>query len=420
MRDRIVDLRRVAASELRTHPANWREHPPAQRQALAEMLDRLGIVDAVIARETPAGLELIDGHLRADIAADDILPVLVVDLDDAEAAEALATLDPLAAMASTDTAALRALVDGLDEAPPIPYAEIYGAAASNLPRAVHTPTDQLQPPVRIYGSKIRSARLIVAALPDDDAGYVEPFAGALAVLLARPAVRNEIANDLNGDIISFWEVVRDHTAELARRCAATPSARQEFVACAERLAAGNFEDPIERARCFAVAASQSFASKGVSAANPTNWRRHMLGGTGDWQRTQTADWFAVAERLAHLQLENVNGIRLIETVPPPVVIYCDPPYAITSDTSPYATCDTAGLETAAINAAARGCRVAVSGYHGDWPEIAALWNRVEWLAGTGPMGASKLLNRTEVLWMSYEPDADRLAEVGITEIGAPS
>ena len=189
VQDRIVELRRVPAGELRANPANWRQHPAPQREALTEMLERIGLVDAVIARETPEGLELIDGHLRADVAAAETLPVLIVDLDDAEAAEALATLDPLAAMGVADTTALRALVDQLEAPPPIDYGDIYGAHASGRAYAGHTPGDQLRPPIRIHGSKVRSARFIVAALPADDTAYVEPFAGSLAVLLARPRAR---------------------------------------------------------------------------------------------------------------------------------------------------------------------------------------------------------------------------------------
>ena len=77
------------------------------------MLERIGYVDAVIARETPDGLMLIDGHLRADLVPDAEIPVLVVDLDEAEAGEVLATLDPLVAMAETDTEALHKLVEEL-------------------------------------------------------------------------------------------------------------------------------------------------------------------------------------------------------------------------------------------------------------------------------------------------------------------
>ena len=112
-RNRIVELRNVAARELQADPRNWRKHPKRQRATLRTMLERIGYVDAVIARETPDGLMLIDGHLRADLSPDVEIPVLVVDLDEAEAGEVLATLDPLAAMAETDTKALQSLVSGL-------------------------------------------------------------------------------------------------------------------------------------------------------------------------------------------------------------------------------------------------------------------------------------------------------------------
>ncbi len=113
LRGRVKELRRVKASELLSHPKNWRRHPQAQRDALRTMLDRVGYVDAVIARETPGGLMLIDGHLRTGLTPDAEIPVLVVDLDESEADEVLATLDPLAAMAELDTERLKALVDGL-------------------------------------------------------------------------------------------------------------------------------------------------------------------------------------------------------------------------------------------------------------------------------------------------------------------
>ena len=117
MNNRIKELRYVKASELAPDPRNPRRHPAAQRAALQAMLAEVGIADAVIARETPAGLVLIDGHLRADLDPDQILPVLVTDLDEAEAGKVLATLDPLAAMADVDGDALARLI--ADAAPPI-------------------------------------------------------------------------------------------------------------------------------------------------------------------------------------------------------------------------------------------------------------------------------------------------------------
>ena len=110
IRDRIKELRRVPASELLPNPKNWRIHPIAQQDALRGVLAEVGYADALIARETPEGLMLVDGHLRAETTPDATVPVLVLDIDEAESDLMLATLDPLAAMAGRDEERLTELL----------------------------------------------------------------------------------------------------------------------------------------------------------------------------------------------------------------------------------------------------------------------------------------------------------------------
>jgi len=133
MRDRIVELRRVPAGDLLPDPRNWRRHPPAQAAALRSMLERVGFADALLARETPEGLRLIDGHLRAGLTPQDTVPVLVLDLDEAEAGAVLATLDPIAAMAAVDQDALLALLGEIS----LPDGEV-SAMLGRLARATST------------------------------------------------------------------------------------------------------------------------------------------------------------------------------------------------------------------------------------------------------------------------------------------
>jgi hypothetical protein len=131
-RDRIKELRRARASELRPNPRNWRTHPRAQQDALRGILAEVGYADALLARELEDGsLQLIDGHLRAETTPEMEVPVLVLDVSAEEADKLLAVLDPLAAMAGknvavlgdllaeveTENAALRSLLDGLGETP---------------------------------------------------------------------------------------------------------------------------------------------------------------------------------------------------------------------------------------------------------------------------------------------------------------
>ena len=102
----------MAARELRPHPRNWRTHPAAQQDALRGVLADVGYADALLARELPDGsLQLIDGHLRAETTPEAVVPVLVLDVDEAEADKILLTHDPLAAMAEVDQERLTELLE---------------------------------------------------------------------------------------------------------------------------------------------------------------------------------------------------------------------------------------------------------------------------------------------------------------------
>ena len=103
IRNRIVELRSVLASELKPNPKNWRTHPQRQQDALRGVLAEVGIADAVLARELPDGsLMLIDGHLRAETITGQEIPVLILDVTEEESEKILATLDPLSSMAESD------------------------------------------------------------------------------------------------------------------------------------------------------------------------------------------------------------------------------------------------------------------------------------------------------------------------------
>lgn len=112
LRDRIVELRRVQASELCANPRNWRTHTEQQRGALRDFLCDVGIADALLARVRDDGvLELIDGHLRADLLSDQVVSVLVLDVTQDEADKLLATIDPLTQMAGVSRQKLGDLLE---------------------------------------------------------------------------------------------------------------------------------------------------------------------------------------------------------------------------------------------------------------------------------------------------------------------
>jgi DNA modification methylase len=115
IRNRVRELRMVRAADLAPNPKNWRTHPKAQADALRGILAEVGYADALLARELPDGsLMLVDGHLRAETTPDQEVPVLVLDINEAEADKLLLSLDPLAALAETNAVALDALLREVD------------------------------------------------------------------------------------------------------------------------------------------------------------------------------------------------------------------------------------------------------------------------------------------------------------------
>lgn len=114
IQDRIKRFARVRGSDLIPNPKNWRNHPTAQADALRGVLADVGWADAALARETPDGLQLIDGHLRAEVAPDAEIPVLVLDVSEDEADRILATHDPLTNMATVEREKLEELLSDLE------------------------------------------------------------------------------------------------------------------------------------------------------------------------------------------------------------------------------------------------------------------------------------------------------------------
>lgn len=113
-RSRIVGSAEVDPKTLVENPLNWRVHPPNQQAALESALDAVGWIQQVLVNRTTG--HMIDGHARVHLAlrrGEPAVPVVYVELTEVEERAALASLDPLSAMAVTDPEALFSVVDGL-------------------------------------------------------------------------------------------------------------------------------------------------------------------------------------------------------------------------------------------------------------------------------------------------------------------
>jgi hypothetical protein len=113
-RDRIKELRRVPAKDLVLNEKNWREHDVRQQDAMLELLSEIGYADALVAYELADGkLKLINGHMRAGLTPEHEVPVIVLDVNEAEADKLLATFDPVSSFAATNKEKLKSLIDSL-------------------------------------------------------------------------------------------------------------------------------------------------------------------------------------------------------------------------------------------------------------------------------------------------------------------
>ncbi len=130
---RIVGEADVAPDQLLANPNNFRMHPAQQQNALADVLDKVGWVQRVVVNRRTG--HVIDGHLRVEMAisqGEPSVPVVYVDLSLEEEKVALATFDPISAMATVDEAMLAALLNEITAESPdlVSLVEAVAEAAS--------------------------------------------------------------------------------------------------------------------------------------------------------------------------------------------------------------------------------------------------------------------------------------------------
>lgn len=115
VRNRVKELKQVRAGDLVAHAKNYRVHPPEQERALRAALTEIGMAGTITVRPLAGGrYQILDGHLRAGLDPEALVPVAVTDLTEAEGEKLLATFDPIGAMAVREDDRLRSLIAGIE------------------------------------------------------------------------------------------------------------------------------------------------------------------------------------------------------------------------------------------------------------------------------------------------------------------
>lgn len=245
----------------------------------------------------------------------------------------------------------------------------------------------MRPPFAYYGGKTRLAPWIASLLPPHRV-YVEPFAGSAAVLLHKQPSTHEILNDVDGNVVTFFRVLRDRPDELELACALTPYARDEFNACHPDEVTEDLDD-VERARRWWARSSMSFASTGTSA---TGFSTSIVRGANNARTmsSRVGRFAELAARLRTVTIENRDALEVLGRYDSPdAVVYLDPPYAGETRTSyrdgrrpggDYEHEFHTGADHRALAAVAReySGTVLISGYPGPlYDELYGDWTRLE-------------------------------------------
>lgn len=182
---------------------------------------------------------------------------------------------------------------------------------------------------RYPGSKWKIAPWIVSHFPENYTNYVylEPFGGSLAVFFNKEPGAIEVVNDLDGDIINLFRVLRERPEELKRAIELTPYSREEYD-----LAFEPCEDPVERARRFMIIANQGIGAK---RSTKSGWQCYASPDPGGC----VVKWSSVvnviepaAKRLRGsttnlVHIEHRDALDLIRRFDDSnVLMYLDPPY----------------------------------------------------------------------------------------------
>lgn len=259
-----------------------------------------------------------------------------------------------------------------------------------------------------YGGKFSHLDWLLPLLPPCH-HYCEPFAGSGAALLNRAPSPVETYNDLDGEVVNFFRVLRTQKEALIEAIGLTPFSREEFsLACTldPELT------PLERARRFYVRARQvrtglaQTASVGRWANCKETSRAGMSGVVSRWLGAVEA-LPAIAERLLRVQIENRPALDVIQLYDSPrTLFYCDPPYihGTRGDAKAYGyeMSDQAHSELAELLNRVAG-RVAISNYQSDLMD--RLYPAPRWWKTIAPSRTihSTKDQRAEVLWTNYDP-----------------
>lgn len=259
-----------------------------------------------------------------------------------------------------------------------------------------------RPVVRYHGGKWRLGTWVIRNLPPHRV-YTEGFGGAFSVCLRKPKAQIEVYNDLNGEMVNVFRVLRDPVmaSRLADLLRYTPCSSQEFDDAHQP-----HPDPVEQARRTIVRGFQGHGSTGASGGKLTGWRRRLPKYNDRYSHDWATVWACVnawADRVREIYIENRDAMAVVKQWDAPDALhYLDPPYLPDTradncrlDGYAHEMSEADHASMAIVLSSLRGM-VVLSGYPSPlYDELYAGWQRIEKRAMADHGRA-----RTECLWFN--------------------
>lgn len=259
------------------------------------------------------------------------------------------------------------------------------------------------------GSKWSLASWIIGNFPPEyeKMTYLEPYFGSGAVFFNKKRSVVETINDIDGNVVNLFKVIRENADQLAWLVENTPWSRQEYKQSYE-LTGDNLED----ARRFLV---RMWMAIGAKTSDITGWRNNIKGINGNvvhWNTKLPVRIIDTKARLLHsnscaVQIENQDALKLIERYNREnVLIYLDPPYKLSTRSKRIYKHEMKDsdhvklLETIRDNKA----KIILSGYDNElYDEYLPGWMKQKTNC-TAEGGRPSV----ETIWMNYKPPKEQL------------
>ena len=247
------------------------------------------------------------------------------------------------------------------------------------------------------GAKWRIADWIIENMPTHHS-YVEPYFGSGAVFFNKSPSNIETINDMDGDVVNFFRVVRESADELAYRLFMTPYAITEY----EQSYENSEKTDIDKAVTFCIKINMSHGYK-CNAKN--GWKNDIKGrersyAVQAWNKLPQIVVQA-AERLKEAQIEQRPAIEIIKRFNnPKCLIYCDPPYLLRTRKGKQYNIEMSDKEHEELLQLLleSKSKVIISGYESDlYNDALKNWRKKTTYSLTQSMRKAK-----EVIWMNYD------------------